>query len=253
MILGEKKERELFVWEKNHIEECRKLNLFFGKNVLEVGGCIPEKITEELGVKSWTSLDNWKSEQENTQKESYKIYNADIATFDAPDEAYDFIFSTNAFEHIENLPKGLLNMKRMLKRGGYLSALFGPIWSCCKGHHIWALTDEKIYTFNDDVIPYWTHLLYSEAQMKNLLLERGFPKEVVDTVSNDYRYSRINHLFYEDYKNLIDNLGLKIIEFRDWHKPIKPNSSTLKLLTEKYGNRNFSTISIKILLQKTDS
>lgn len=242
-------ERELFIWEKNHIEVCKNLNLFENKDVLEVGGMIPESITKSLKVKSWTCIDKWSGV--DTQSKNYKILNADITTIDLSDKTYDLIFSTNSFEHINNLPAGLKNMCNLLKSGGHLSALFGPIWSSTKGNHIYH-NDEKgnLYTFNDNIIPPWSHLLYSEQEMKDYLINKfseTLTKSMVDFI---YNIDIINRLFADDYYDMIHNLGLEILEYRDWHTPIIPDKETHKLLKSKYGDKNFSTVSLKILLKK---
>lgn len=241
-------ERELFIWEKNHIQVCNDLNLFEGKDVLEVGGNTPESITTNLKVKSWTCVDLWNGV--GVENKNYKILNADITTLNLPDKSYDFIFSTNAFEHIHNLDIGLKNMRRLLRPNGYLSALFGPIWSSSKGHHLW-VTDEKgdLYNFNDGTIKHWGQLLYSKEEMRTFL-KKNFSEAIRNyVIENIYETKILNHLFYEDYLNMVKNLGLDILEFRDWHSPIVPDEETLNLLKSKWGDRNFSTISIKLLLK----
>lgn len=240
--------RELYVWEKNHIEVCKELNLFEGKDVLEVGGTTPEYVSEQLNTKSWTCIDPWVGV--NASNDNYKIISADIATLDLPDHSFDLIISTNAFEHIHNLKKGLKNMKRMLRPGGYLSALLGPIWSCAKGHHLWVYDEAgKIYSFNDDTLPQWSHLLFSEQEMRTYLTQK-FSQVMVDEIMKDiYSKAIINHMFYDDYIELIEGLGLEVVELRDWHKPIVPDKETQQQLVEKWGKKNFSTVSIKILLK----
>ena len=242
-------ERELFIWEKNHIEVCNNLNLFKNRDVLEVGGTTPESITKALEVKSWTCIDTWTGI--DAERENYRVINTDIATLDLPDNSYDFIFSTNAFEHINKLNTGLKNMRRLLSPGGHLSALFGPIWSSNKGHHLW-VNDEKgdLYTFNDDTIMPWGHLLYSEEEMKDFLSNK-FSKTTTEFILKSiYGNEVVNHLFYDDYYKMVNDLGLEVLEFRDWHSPIFPDAKTLEVLKSKWGDRNFSTISIKILLKK---
>lgn len=244
-------DRELFVWEKNHIEVCEKLNLFEGKDVLEVGGAIPESITKKLGVKSWTCIDKWVGL--NVHNTNYQIKDADITTVELPEKSFDLIISTNAFEHINNLDAGLKRMKSFLRPRGYISALFGPIWSSSKGHHLWAYDENgKLYTFNDDAISPWGHLIYSKDEMRNFLVSKFSSKIVDNILDNIYGNGVLNHLFYEDYFEMINNLGLEVLEFRDWHSSTIPDEKDEKLLKEKFGDKNFSTVSVKFLLKKTN-
>jgi len=239
--------RELYIWEKNHIEVCNNLNLFEGKDILEVGGTIPQDITEALKVKSWTCIDKWTGIDQGS--ENYKILSADITTLDMPDKSFDFVFSTNAFEHIHDLPVGLKNMLRLLRPEGHLSALFGPIWSSCKGHHLYTYDNNKLYTFNDDIIPHWGHLLYSEAEMEAFLSAKFSAQTVAAILKNIYSKDIVNKKYYEDYYAMINNLDAEVLEYRDWHTPVSPDAETLEILQSKYGDRNFSTISTKILLK----
>ena len=54
----------------------------------------------------------------------------------------------------------------------------------------------------------------------------------------------------DDYKKLIESSKFNILEFRDWHKSKMPPSNIQKILEEKYNRKNFSTVSIKMLLEK---
>ena len=164
---------------------------------------------------------------------------------------FDLIFSTNAFEHIEGLDIGIENMYNLLKQGGKLSALFGPIWSCYKGHHIyWPLQNAETITFNNVKLSGWEHLILSEKEFKNELA-KNYDNDVSEKISN-WVYTRpsLNRLLYDDYKNIIDNSEFKILEFRDWHTSKYPSDELKKVLENKYNNKNFSTVSIKILLEK---
>lgn len=244
-------ERELYIWEKNHIELCENAKFFLGKDVLEVGGTTPQGVVKRLNPKSWTCIDTWG--MVNLDSQNYRVINANIATLDLESNSFDFIYSTNAFEHISDLKSGIQNMKRMLRNGGYLSTIFGPIWSSSKGHHLWAFDQNKnLHTFNDELIPHWGHLLCSQDEVRELLSKTFSEPYVVAIMRTIYEQNTINHLFYEDYKEIIEGSGLEVIEFNDWHSPIIPDGETLNLLKENFGDRNFSTISIRCLLRLKD-
>lgn len=237
------------IWQQNHLNVCIEKDLFKDKKVLEVGGQTPYNITQSLGVKSWVCVDPVIKE-DKTFDESYKHYKASILDFDK-DNNFDLVFSTNAFEHIEGLDIGIKNMYNLLKKGGKLSALFGPIWSCYKGHHIfWPLLNAETITFNNVKLPDWAHLILTEKEFE-YELAKNYDKNVSEKIAN-WVYTRpsLNRLLYDDYKNIIDNSGFKILEFRDWHTSKYPSEELQKVLGNKYNNKNFSTVSIKILLEK---
>ena len=49
----------------------------------------------------------------------------------------------------------------------------------------------------------------------------------------------LNHMFYDDYYNLIHNSKFKIIEFRDWHTSIYPDEKTQKYLKKNTTEKIF--------------
>lgn len=241
--------REIYIWEENHIFDCANNNLIQNKDVLEVGGALPEKYVKDFYYKSWTCLDF--SYRDFEGENNFKIIPADVSKVKLEENSYDTIISTNCFEHVNGLKQAFLNMYNFLRPGGYLSALFGPIWSCHNGHHIWIKDGLDVYTFNNEVIPPFGHLIYSETQLVNIIKNK-IPENLIDeTINQVYYDTGINRLFYEDYIELINSSDFIIHEIRNWHKQVKPDDEIQKILEEKYpGKSNFQTQSLKILLQK---
>lgn len=242
--------RELQVWEKNHLEECQRTNLIENKNVLEIGGHTPREHIENLKFKSWTCLDL--AIPNVCERPDYCWVNGDVRSLAFEPESFDTIIATHSFEHINNLDVALASCYQTLKSGGFLSSLYGPLWSCHNGSHIFMTDDNhEIIQFNNkNIIPEWAHLLYSKEELSQLLIGTYSEKMIEQILIQVYESDGINRLFYEDYIDIINNSGFKILEIRNWHKPIYPDKQTQQILEKKYNKRNFSTISTKILLQK---
>jgi SAM-dependent methyltransferase len=244
-------EYDVRVWESNHVEDFLKICSFEGKNVLEVGGSLPKNYVNGLGVKSWTCID---ISRENFESDNYRIIKGNISNYNFEENSYDLVFSTNCFEHIEDLEAAFSNMYRVLKPGCYLSALFGPIWSGYQGNHLYFWDNRKNdwEIFNQNPIPEWGHLIYSKDELRNLVIDKYTEENIDVIIDQTYDSKIINRLFYEDYINIINNSPFKIHEIRNWHSPVSPDASLQKVLEKKYpGKFNFSTRSLKILLQKT--
>ena len=241
---------KLPVWQKNHIDVCLERNLFEGKKVLEIGGCIPYEVVKSLNVKSWTCIDPV-FYQDMMYAEDYNVVKASILDY-GEDEQFDFIIATNSFEHIAGLDKGINNIYRILRKDGYMSALLGPIWSCHKGHHVCDYKDEnnQIIDFNNVLLPDWAHLIYTQEEVKSILLE-NYSVNTAEYISDwIFHTDFLNRLFYDDYKQIICSSKFNILEFRDWHTSRIPSVETQNFLETKYNKKNFSTVSIKMLLQK---
>lgn len=237
------------IWQKNHIEDCHARNMFLGKDVLEVGGETSPEIAEHLGAKSWTCVDP-AFHKDEIISDRYKKIKQPIEDF-CPNEKYDLIFSTNCFEHIQDLEKAFDNMYEILNDGGFLSALLGPIYSCYKGHHIYIYyAKDLVLDFNDSKLQDWGHLLYGPEKLIEIL-SKFYNEQTLNTIKEQLtNWDYINKLFFDDYIEIINNSKFKVIELRDWHKSKYPSPEIQKILEEKYNKKNFSTVSIKMILQK---
>lgn len=240
--------QSLKVWEKNHIKDCDTRQMFHNKKVLEVGGVTPPDVAQKLGTISWFCVDPCRA-SDSINTENYKHYKKCIADF-TEDEGFDLIFSTNCFEHITNLEVSLKRMYELLKPGGCLSALMGPIYSCHKGHHTSIPTEKYgLINFNNLKLDKWGHLIYSEPELYEKLSVNYDEETTQRLVNQIVRGATTNKLFFDDYIDIINRSPFRIRELRDWHESQYPDEMTLKRL-KKYNKKNFSTVSIKIILEK---
>lgn len=250
MYAIDKPEYKVKLWELNHVNDFKKLYDFKDKAVLEIGGHLPKLFVNEMGVKSWTCIDPWTTTYEDG---NYREIKGDIASYELEENTFDLIFSTNCFEHILELEKAFANMYKILKPGGMVSALFGPIWSSNRGHHLFVIDNktQEVIFFNDDPIPQWSHLYMNKEELTETIKDK-FDEETLKTiVLQALIYKDKNRLFYEDYIKIINNSNFEIHELRNWHEPLSPPADIQKKIEEKNPNyKNFSTRSLKILLKK---
>jgi SAM-dependent methyltransferase len=83
------------------------------------------------------------------------LHTGDAAAVPFPDNAFDVIVSTNAFEHIENLEGALSEVARLLKPGGLAHIDIHLYTSLSGGHHLeWTWPDRE----QERAIPPWDHL-----------------------------------------------------------------------------------------------
>jgi len=74
-------------------------------------------------------------------RKPYKVTNGTRYPFD--DEMFDAIWSINVYEHIPHLQEALLEIKRLLKPGGFV--LFAPAWQC----RLWAGEGYAVRPYSD--------------------------------------------------------------------------------------------------------
>jgi ubiquinone/menaquinone biosynthesis C-methylase UbiE len=126
------------------------------------------------------------------------------------DNCVDLVISHNVFEHIQGLKKAVSEMIRVLKPGGKLYTYFAPIWSSAFGHHFYEDDGSKVFS----IFPEYSHLYFKKEELSKIIFKHigHFKKERI--IAENYIFGNgCNKLFPEDYRNLFNNNGLKIINF----------------------------------------
>ena len=233
-----------------------------GKRVLEIGGNLHEPLVRNSGVIEWVSLDPRK-ENYISSDGVYKCYKMNLLDFELKEKYYDFAFSSNALEHVNNLKQCFTYIYDSLKVGGEFFAHFGPIWSAPDGHHLEDinLKDGSVINFWEaNFIPKWYHLLYAKGDLKEILIEK-FAEEDADRIVNYiYESTYLNRLFFKDYINIFLNSKFRIkrlsttslIDYKLQNKILNryTDSEIHKLLCEMYGNDDYDCRDIMVLLKR---
>jgi SAM-dependent methyltransferase len=74
---------------------------------------------------------------------SYQCYDGE--NFPFPDETFDMVFSWSAFEHINNVPRVLSEIRRVLKQPGKAFIQVFPWYHCRYGNHLIDFIDEPFF------------------------------------------------------------------------------------------------------------
>jgi SAM-dependent methyltransferase len=68
-------------------------------------------------------------------REGVKLKQMNASNLQIEDESFDFIFSYDAFEHFQDPEKVLKEAIRVVRTGGYIYLVFGPLYMAPKGLH----------------------------------------------------------------------------------------------------------------------
>lgn len=260
---------------------CAQQVGFKDKHVLEVGGSLPPAfVFEHLEAGSWTACET--PLYDAALKESggithqgtvigsaivaqqgfgeplaqrYSFFLANIEELPAEHEqTYDLIFSIAAFEHILKFPIAIDKMYRALKPGGQLFSLFAPVWSSYNGHHIPDITDAdgNVFSFMNNTIPPWGHLLLSSSEMfRHLLKSTDYATASLITYYI-YHAPSINRLFCEDYAGFILQTPFIMETFNAMFNIDVPEE-IFGHLQRMYPSRiNFGNNGIRVILKKPE-
>jgi ubiquinone/menaquinone biosynthesis C-methylase UbiE len=233
---------------------------FIGKKILDVGcdhsGLLIQQLSRFYNTADAVGLNLLVDEK--IFSNNCRLVKGDIRKTVFPDEYFDIIVSSSAFEHIHNLENAIQEMYRLLKPGGYLYSHFGPIWSTSYGHHMWITIRNQTYNYWNVILPPYAHLLMSHNEIVQYL-EGEYGSELSNIISNYVLYSDDqNQLFFEDYESIIRDSPFEIILFKGYdHSELKKKYDPFikpdhfHKLQEKYpGKTQFFYDGITILLVK---
>jgi len=267
----------------NFAYQCQQTIGFAGKDVLEVGGSLPEEfVLDYLQVRSWSAIETPEYDESladvggsphqgtafkdiiRTDRASLGFQNRTLDRYnlflgkveELPREyfqKYDLVFSIAAFEHIHKLPQALEKMYAALKPGGKLFSMFSPIWSAYDGHHLPAITDKngtQMTRAQNCPIPPWGHLTMRPPDLSRYLY-RSLDRETADTiVYYVYNCDHINRFFSEDYINFIEQSPFRSLQVQPiFSSPLSPEMQ--QQLERLYpGRSQFSNNGFRVILER---
>jgi len=215
----------LEIYHASYLLKAHELVDFSNKNVLEVGGSLPEKLViNELCAHQWIGNEelsyydeagyaaptNVFNEISNSTYRKNIKYSSVAGGIEDLNETYygafDVVFSMAAFEHINKFPEAIDKMYKALKPGGRLVSIFSPLWSSCFGHHLPNIYDQDgvAFNFENSPLPPWAHLYMPRHEMFEYLVEKfdqEFASKVIYYIFNS---SHINRYFLDDFIKITD-------------------------------------------------
>jgi len=142
-------------WVRQALDLAQREEGLSGKDVIEVGGAVPEEHARATGASSWSGF---YLGAERKCAPGYEIRDADARKLPWPDQSFDVAFSSCAFEHIQELPRALKEIARVLRPGGAL-ILSVPLYM-------------RAWTFFDELVGHCRR--YEPADLEQLLAAHGF-------------------------------------------------------------------------------
>ncbi len=98
------------------------------------------------------------------------------------DASFDMVISANVIEHVDDPVQYINECARVLKPTGICYFETAPIWTSARGHHIHEdmvtanCPSEQGYRNDGSVIADWSHLKFTEAEMRAVLAAKLQPE-----------------------------------------------------------------------------
>jgi SAM-dependent methyltransferase len=188
--------------------------------------------------KNTTAIDK-RSEgfDERALREGVRLLRMDAAEMQFEDESFDFVFSYDAFEHFAQPERVLQEAIRVVRRGGHIYLVFGPLYMSPKGEH----------AYRSITVPY-CQFLFPKSLINHFAEQQGL--KPID-------FSHVNGWSVQDYRRLWNKYSprVKTLKYREWRDLahldlIRKYPSCFKSKSDYF--ENFIVAGIEILLQKTD-
>lgn len=175
------------------------------------------------------------------------------------DKTFDFVYSFNLYEHINNLSKCIDEQLRVLKDGGFCYARWKPIWSGPRGHHVhdnmvrlwenYLKIKTTVYKNDGQFIKDWSHLLLSKEEMFDSLMPMLKTAKLVNMIVEFiYLSDNINRIFFDEIMDLISKKNLLVVFLEKTTDEIPLDM--LNNLKNKYNYSDFTTSKCELLFRK---
>ncbi len=222
-------------WVRQALDLAQREEGLAGKDVIEVGGAVPEEHARATGASSWSGFYLGAGPK---QAPGYEIRDADARSLPWADQSFDLAFSSCAFEHIQELPRALKEIARVLRPGGVLVTAFAPIWSCAVGHHLWGRDAQGArVNFLDPVLPLFSHLLLTEAELTWFLTHTQGHETALRFAAQVFRHPHINRVHTAQYRAAFAAAGFedsRLAEQGPWHPTHEPSRALRAALEERH-------------------
>ena len=188
-----------------------------GKVILEVGADAHLLSARQLiagGARFVLAINLWRNWVHSPARNVMAI-TADIREADTVigEESIDGVFGINILEHVNNMPKVMDAIRKVLRPGGFFLLHGHPIWTSAHGHHILVKGDGGTYNFADESnpIPPWAHLYMTEPEMADCLGSKGVPPRDIAAITRwVYHFEGLNRLPLKEIDATIRGSGLAI-------------------------------------------
>lgn len=258
-ISQEKSQLQLTNYQKIGIDTLEGVTSFINKNILELGGDLQFNVAREFinrGANHVTALNYSPYFPSKTISDQIELVNMDARELTLPPNSFDLCYGAAILEHLNNFDTILNNLYRIMKNNAYVYLHGGPIWTCHLGHHVWVHVDKIKYEFNGlNPLPDWSHLIYNDLQMYNLLISKEVPrnhcKQIIDFV---YNSEKLNRYCPTQLLECVEKSDFEIISFNRTVWKI-PDDKTKKLIetNTNYSLEDLKTGQIEFILKKNHS
>lgn len=204
-------DRDIFAWAKRDFFYYSPFIRWSGNKILDVGSGSGRKTAfysikggEAIGV----DISKWGVREAHRFVRDREFEQVDFIVAEAGHlpfrrNFFDIVISNDALEHFKNWRNAVLEMERIVKSGGYVCINFWPLWFSPFGSHM---------DFGEFFSPPWAHLIFSEENIKDVLISFGKVKETER--DKPLFMHHLNRVTAREFKEMLKETKLNVLFFK---------------------------------------
>lgn len=166
------------------------------------------------------------------------------------DGAFDAVFAWSVFEHVDDTPRALKEIHRVLRPGGAFYLIINPLYYSAHGNHLWNVVDEP-----------WAHLKLTQEQLfdriRSAVMKTDIEENRTDVYQGNtpeaYRDSLIgcveslNKITVDQLTGHLRDAGFTVVHQETRQTlPYEPSADLL----ERYSREDLMTDEVTLLLSR---
>lgn len=249
-------EVDLDSYLKSSLSDINLKYKFEGKKVLNISPYINLMLTEgieALRASEVVSLNSYYSGFELQGGKNTRRVNQGVEDLDNFDEKFDIIYGLDVLEHVKDLKKFYLNLKRLISDNGVICLQGSPLWPSDNGHNCMLPLDcgELKTGEGSPCLEPWEHLAYkTKEEMKSAMIAKGFTEHDAEIVSefviNSDEINRKSYVDFVDMLNEIDGIyygSKKILHYSE-------ENDFYRMANKRYSHEELRTKELKLFIRK---
>lgn len=237
--------QQLSLYRKTSLAKFYELTDVTNHTILEIGGVQPHEIPHDLvlhGAKSIFTVNKNLIEFSPEQvTDKITAIHTDAKTLTFLDNTFDSIISVLTIQRILNLSEVLAEAYRVLKPNGVMYINGNTLWSGKLGAcYTFTVTDIEYHRKNNRILSDWEHLISTKEEIRGRLTGT-YSNEVIETLIHEiYTSPHLNRLFPAEIMEIVSNSKFEIVssellisDYTDMPNNIK---ESVKLKYPKFDN-----------------
>ena len=206
---------ELLYYQASALAEFYKLSDVTGQTILEISSSSPHAIPHDLilhGALSIVSVSDKSTFISEQVTDKILAINTNPKSLDFPDNTFDTIVSVTSLENLNTLSEVFAEAYRVLKPNGVMFITGAPLWSSKVGaYYQFTVDDIEYHCRRNPILSDWEHLTSSKEEIRSRLIGTYSTEVIEKLLDATYDNIHLNRLFPNEIIEIVSNSKFSIV------------------------------------------